>query len=281
MKAVIQHNFSSGLGDCIIAIYQYIDTAINLKHAGYTVNLIVNQNKNLYFHKADFFNVFNLETFKSVFDSIEVLSEESSPLTQPDDLFHVYTLGSARPGMHWWDLFVDNKDLDIEKYVAEYTLYPQVSPVLPKEKNIFDSRVITKYKNQACNNKYVSIYFRSEDCAIGDYKHFWPNIEEVIQKNDQVFVCSNSVEFKIRLKELRYKNLIFNDIHLENIHGNHWGGALTTNREDSLLKTVDTILDMLFMKDSDHIYHFTEWPRTSNFLFLSKIFHVPVTSFYR
>jgi len=282
MRAIIQHNFSSGLGDCIMSIYQYIDTAIKLKKLGYKVDLFVNQNTNLYFHRNDFFNVFNIFVFSSIFDSIEVISENINYLAQTDKLHHIYAMNGAQPGLHWWDLFADVNNEEIKNCITEYSIYPHVSNNLPAEKNIFHSNVITSYESVACKNKYSSIYFRPKDCNDGEYlyNHFRSNIEEIIQTSKTVFVCSNSFELKKRLKEFACKNIIINDIHKEEIYGNHWGTTLTINREDSLLKTIHTIRDMLFLKDSNQIYHFSEWARISNFLFLSKLRNVPINSLY-
>jgi len=157
-----------------------------------------------------------------------------------------------------------------------------VSDNLPAEKDIFHSNVIANYENSRCRDKYVSIYFRTLDFDVGEkmYRHFQSKIEEVIQANSVVFVCSNSYEFKSVLKEKNYKNVFFNDIYKENIHGNHWGTPLTINREESVLKTIQTIGDMLFLKDSSCIYHFSEWSRTSNFLFLSELRNTSISSLY-
>jgi len=277
MKTVIQHNFSSGLGDCIVALYECIDTALKLKNQGHEVELFINQNRNLYFFKEDFFEIFNKDVF-SVFDKINIILDGSA---FSGSLKHIYTLGSASPGVHWWDLFAEFDTQEVRECVTVYTVYPYVSKNLPQEKPLFNESVETDY-SQIKREDYTALYFRTYDFNEGDafYRNFSKQITDILNLNKHIFVCSNSFTVKNMIKQLKRNDIFMNDICGEENFGNHWGSMPELTREQLILKTKQTIFDMFFLRDAKQINLFSEWSRLSNFLFFSKLRNVNINEYF-
>lgn len=273
MNALIQHNFSSGLGDCIVAVYEYLETSETLKNLGYDVELILNIKNNVYLYNENFFDLFNKDVFKH-FSKVTIVD---TPINQNvyEDLTIVYTLGSASPGQHWWDLYIN----DPENFKYEWlSIYPYQDCKTPKDIKIFNKNIYEEYRNiktkYGLNTPFCSIYFRTFD-YIDDsklYLKYETLISELIVNNNKIFVCSNSYKLKNKIKELGGDKIISYDIPYENEIGNHWTGRKPTISQNELFeRTKFTIFDMLTLSDSLNITHISEWSRTSNFLIFSKI----------
>ena len=278
MNAIIQHNFTSGLGDCIVAIYEYLDTAEILYNKGFKIKLILNLNRNSYINDEDFFEIFNKNEFK-YFNEIEFTKTPINEIIS-DGLTRVYTLSSPPPGSHWWDLFVSNPNYFNMDYVK---IYPYQLNVIPVKRQIFNKKIIEEYENLKINSflleNFVSIYFRTFDLQDGDflYETYKDNILNIIKSNDTVFICSNSFKFKNTINKFYFKNVKIYTIPEEENYGNHfYGNKKMFNNEILLERTKFAIFDMMSLSKSSIIYHFTEWGRTSNFLFLSKINNVNI-----
>jgi hypothetical protein len=282
MRALIQHNFTSGLGDGIVAVFEYIETANNLKNQGYSVDLTLNIKNNVYLYEENFFDLFNKEIF-TVFENIDV---SSSPINENTygELTKVYTLGSAPSGSHWWDLFVSNPNSFEYNWLS---IYPYQNEKTPEDIKIFDKNVyeeFSKIKNDyGINKPYTSIYFRTLD--LNDKSHLFAKYENlinsIIELNDVIFVCSNSAKIKKLIKDIGGDKIISYNIPYENNFGNHWNGTkMGLDSYDLFERTKYTVFDMLTLATSDKIYHITEWNRTSNFLIFSKINKVQITPCY-
>lgn len=282
MKALIQHNFTSGLGDCIVGVYEYLETANTLKSLGYKIDLILNVSPNVYFHDEYFFELFNEEVF-TVFSNIEITKTPISAI-QHNDLTRVYTLNSPNPGLHWWDLFVNNPDDFKYEWVS---IYPYQEIKTPKNIKIFNQKIYNQYDNLKVEynltSSFKSIYFRTYDYVDESelYVKYENLIKEIILNNDKVFVCSNSLKIKEKIKNLDIQKVITFNIPYEKEFGNHWSGTKNNLEPRELFeKSKYTIFDMLSLSDSTDITHITEWHRTSNFLIFSKINNKQITPCY-
>lgn len=282
MKALIQHNFSSGLGDCIVAVYEYLETSERLKNLGYDVELILNIRNNVYLYNENFFDLFNEE----IFNHLSKVTIVDTPISQivHEDLTRVYTLGGASPGQHWWDLFIG----DPENFKYELlSIYPYQENKIPKDIKLFNDNIYEEYRNiktkYNLNTPFNSIYFRTYD-YIDDselYLKYETLINELIVNNDKIFVCSNSYKLKDKIKKLGDGKIISYDIPYENEIGNHWTGRKPVMSQNELFeRTKFTIFDMLTLSDSLNITHISEWSRTSNFLIFSKINNVQIIPCY-
>jgi len=284
MRALIQHNFTSGLGDFIVGIYEYLDTVKTLKNFGYSVELILNINNNQYIYAENFFDMFNKNIF-NIFDSIKIVDV---PINQNvyQDLTKVYTLGGADAGQHWWDLFIS----DPNNFKWDWlTIYPQEQDKTPHDIKIFTDKIYKEYDDTkieyGLNIPYKSIFFRTEDYndeseLLVKYESI---IKEIILSNNKIFVCSNSAKIKNKIKKIDTVKVVTYDIPYEDVFGNHYtgrGDKLGLSSSESFRRTKYTVFDMLTLSDSIDISHISEWNRSSNFLIFSKINKIKITPFY-
>jgi hypothetical protein len=282
MKALIQHNFTSGLGDCIVGVYEYLETANTLKKLGYEIDLILNVSTNVYFHDEYFFKLFNEKIFKD-FSKIEFTKTPIMSIKH-NELTRVYTLSNANPGLHWWDLFINEPDNFKYEWVS---IYPYQEIKTPTNIKIFNQKIYNQYQklkfDYNLTSSFKSIYFRTFDYVDEPelYLKYENQIKEIILNNDKVFVCSNSVKIKDRIKNLDSKKVITFNIPFEKEFGNHWMGKKNNLEPEELFeKSKYTIFDMLTLSDSIDITHISEWGRTSNFLIFSKINNIQIISCY-
>ena len=285
MRVIIQHNFTSGLGDCIVGIYEYLETANTLKNLGYNIQLFLNIKNNSYFYSEYFFEIFNRKMF-NIFDEIKVVDE---PITQNtyQDLTKVYTLGSADAGQHWWDLFMDNP---IDFKYELLSIYPQQDDKVPHNNNkIFNDKIYKEYdeikKEYGLNIPYKSIFFRTFDGTDESelFVKYETLIKEIISSNDKIFVCSNSSKIKNKIKELQNNKVVTYDIPHETIFGNHFrfrGDKMGLSPLELFNRSKFTIFDMITISESIDISHITEWNRSSNFLIFSKINKIKIIPYY-
>jgi hypothetical protein len=70
MKAIIQFNFSAGLGDLIVHQFELLNTSDYLKSIGYEIDLKLQLTGNAYFSEESFFSYLNEDEYK-IFNSIE------------------------------------------------------------------------------------------------------------------------------------------------------------------------------------------------------------------
>ena len=176
--------------------------------------------------------------------------------------------------MHWWDLFVDSENFD-KSIITEY---PQQLPSSPPERNILNNDIYQSYNealNKVNNNNYVSIYFRTFDLnnGIEFFNQKKDMVIEILKNNSNVFICSNSYKIKELIKNLGFENIFYFEIPLEENFGNHFQPKqnIGHSNETFFERTKYTLFDMLSLSNSQNIFFFTEWNRTSNFLIFSKI----------
>lgn len=282
MKALIQHNFSSGLGDCIVAIYEYLETSQKLKKIGYEIELILNIQNNVYLYEENFFDLFN----KKVFKHFSKITFVNTPIHQTihNDLTRVYTLSNASPGQHWWDLFINNP---INFNYEWLSIYPYQDSKTPNNIKIFNKKIYEEYNiiktKYDLNTPFNSIYFRTYDYVDESelYIKYEKTISEIIESSDKIFICSNSSKIKDKIKNLGDNKIISYNIPYENEIGNHWTGKKPIMSPIELFeRTKYTIFDMLTLSDSINISHISEWSRTSNFLIFSKIQNKQIIPYY-
>lgn len=282
MRALIQHNISSGFGDTVVAIFEYLNTTERLINKGYSVDLKINSIRNIYFELESFFDIFNREHFE-IFNSIEFIDEPIHDV-EFDGLERVYSLSGVKPGAHWWDLFLEKNYSNDSLSCIQ--IYPYMCDTFPQYKEIFTKKIMSDYFDEINGkleiNNYTSIYFRTND--LEDNLEFFESQKEIvlhiINNNQKLFVCSNSYKFKLWIKELNNPNIFMFDIPGESEFGNHYNldllhklnmGLVLDGVNTKNLRTKYTIYDILSLGFSSEINHFSSWGRTSNFTFLGKI----------
>jgi hypothetical protein len=277
MKCIIQHNFNTGWGDAWFAMTDYLNNAINLKEKGFNLELRFNLNRNLYFKTKKPLDYLDRKIFE-IFDKITYDSEVLHT-GNLGNLCCVYTFASAKPSEHYFDIFVESENkkyfednievLHFNMYKLVNKIHPRVYPVINEEiQNLYETFV-----NQNKLNSYDSIYWRTQDLQeeLSFLEKNKNSIKEIVNQSNQLFICSNSVEFKKFVKSLNSSNIYFWEIPLENeLGGNHLNHQ-ELNDNDLHQRTIYTFLDAWTMGHSKTVHFFTTWNRYSNFLFYAPL----------
>jgi hypothetical protein len=272
-NAIIQINFTSGMGDFILALHEVVYTAKSLRDDGYYLRLYLFLSNNVYMREEDFFNFFN----KEIFEDFSEIIINKIPIKEKcfEDLKHVYTLCGASPGQHWWDLFLSSEE-DIYNFLklGGYT-----------QKNIFEKRLpflnnslfdeYKKMKRELNLLSYNSIHYRTRDCQF-DKKIFEknkPKILDVLNTNVNFYFATNSQNIKKWLRDINFRNvtnLNFEDDEKDGVHYDY-NKLLFSNIEKLNNTTKLTLFEIMLIGDSNKFYLFSEWERPSNFSFLAKV----------
>lgn len=285
MRAIIQHNFKSGLGDTITAIYEFIYCCQKLKKLGYVVDLKIN-NTPIYFDKSEYFNFFNFDEFK-IFDSIEFLDIPIHPY-EFEGCTCIWTLSNANPGSHYWDLFIDegDKDLIINQTVKIHpygnTDFLDKIDVLKKE---LISDAVNLISKCGINGPFKSIYYR--ECPTeGEHKKSY--YEKVINttkdillsnQNEQFFICSDSYNYKTFVKNLNMTNVFFIDIPYEDSVGlqdSYFNNRLLKSYDDILERTKYSFCEMIILGLGTELFHFSSFLRHSNFITFARMNNIKI-----
>lgn len=277
MKAIVQHNFNSGLGDCIVAIAEYIENIKYLKNLGFTTTLKINTNENKYYSNLDLFDLIDKNLFISYFDTIEYIQNTES--SYPGFINKHISYGAKKPGMHWWDLFIDT-DQNIPIITFNQNHY-EFSNVKNNSIKINFTKNILDYTTKILSFNVTSLYLR-----LKDYNDDINNISETTLKHisdiynqfNYVFICSNSYPIKEYIRSLYPKQTVLLQSPLEKELGYHYSSNLSSgDRYSSKIRTYITLAEMFILSKSNQIFFHTEWDRISNFLFPSYVNMVPIT----
>ncbi len=277
MKAIIQHNFNTGWGDGLFAMTDYLNNTIELKKLGYEVELRFNIRTNLYFKSKKPLDYLEEEIF-SIFDKISINSDFLY-LDEQDGFSCVFTFANAKPGQHFYDIFVESSSKQFysdNMKVCHFNMINMINGNLPNVYPILNSEIQKKFEDFIHRNDlvdYDSIYFRTQDLQeeLDFLDSNKKTINEILSDNKKLFICSNSKEFKNYVKSLKNPNVYFWEIPLED----EWGGnhLLHQRIDDEILheRNIYTFLDMWTLSKSKKIHFFTTWGRYSNFLFYAPI----------
>lgn len=279
-RIIIQHNFLTGMGDCVQAMYEYLDTAKDLKNLGFETTLIINDTKNMYFDKGKFFDFFNENEFKKYFDSIE-FSEEFNHVMCFRGMDQVYHDGNVTPYGYIWALFVPLGHYpEIKSEVIPFIKkYRYLSNVETDNKKIINEDLIKRYKSHkvklGLDKPYNSLYYRTHDLEDNEdtYATYDDEIMKLVSIDKKIFVCSNSYGFKKYMESKNLDNVILNQIPGEETNGNqiNLDYSFFDNMDVLHVRTEYVIYEMLALSDSDVIDFYTLWNRISNFIFFARI----------
>jgi hypothetical protein len=281
-RAIIQHNFNTGLGDAYLALSNYISVSKILKENDFHIKLVFNLFGNMFFRDEKLLDVFESRCFE-VFDEI-VFSQEVFREFETSDYTCVWTLNLAHPGAHYYDLFIDKENLEFYKSLNIITERNLTDVVLKGnffENNLeFSKNLVSNFKNDLENlgiTNYVTIYFRSFDLEDGEehFLRFENAIKNKINEHHDkhVFVCSNSHKFKKFVMDFGFPNTFTWNIE----NGDSWGGhhlhhkPWDINRDLLYSRTISSIKDMWTLGNSNEIFFTSCYPRYANFLILGAI----------
>lgn len=274
MNAIIQHNFNSGLGDCVVAITEYIETAKKIKELGYNIHLNIITNENKYYKNLKLSDLFNCEAF----DIFSTINHDCEPRSEYKGFINRHiSYGANIPGVHWWDLFTDNTDsLDIITF-PQYNLgfnniYSDIIKIKPATNLDIDFIL---------QEPFIALYCRFYD--FNNNIDFLINnivtLDKIVSEADtKVFICSNSYKAKSFLINRYTNNIIFLTLPMEDSLGCHFNSNNDISQEIAKKRTELTVQEMFILSQARKIIFLTEWNRISNFLFPSYIRNVPIHS---
>jgi hypothetical protein len=290
MKIIIQSNFSSGIGDLIVGMSEYLTLSNILKNHNCATELIFSYNNNKYLNNIKYlFDIIDKQTFNS-FNSFYINHNHIQNDTI-NDCKHIYSLGNARPGSHWWDLYADeeakslihdNGYLNIFAQIYRgFNLPTKISIIQPKFTSFFNDYIYKIKQKLFDNKKYSVFYFRNKDGHNYNnvYSKHEKEITELIRNSSMPYICSNSKELKQHIKQIVSNSIIFEVMEYNNI--DYHFPAKNYSNDDEILKNIvlQAFVDIALLRDSEQIYLLTDWHRVSNFLFPATLNKVPI-NFY-
>lgn len=274
MKLIVQHNYTSGHGDALMGMIDFMNVVNDLKKIGFKTHLKISLSRNYYFKEKTPLDYVNIDCL-DMFDVIEVTNNIFTEMNE-EGYTCVFTHSNAKPSQHYWDLFIDNDSVGFfyNNYkIKQYDMNGLVNGNLPLLYPKLNSEIINNYEKIRTEKEidsYDAIYFRTQD-LLDELDFLEENKEKIIQivnNSTKLFFCSNSVEFKKFVKSLDIdKNKLFYwELPLEEkIGGNH----LEHYKLDSDVlhsRSIYTFLDMWTLGNAKKIHFFTTWGRLSNFL---------------
>jgi|694.fasta_scaffold02373_10 hypothetical protein len=275
MKAIIQHNFTSGLGDCIVACTEYISTAQKLKSLGFSIDLKIYTENNLYYNNLNLFDILNEHNFINLFDNIDHISSTYKTINN-FEISHL-SYGAREAGLHWWDLFTD---YPIDPSIID--TFPNVGHDFNNIPNFnlidFSSEVYDIYNNLKLKNDYICLHVRTQD--LNDEMYLYENnldkINNLYDQYNTIFVCSNS--FSIKKELLKLSKTISIQHPLEDSMGSHHCYRNKIPNDIAKQKTLLSAAEILAINYAKEIFLLTSWHRISNFLFYPIVNKTKVTS---
>jgi hypothetical protein len=285
MKAIIQHTFTSGLGETIKMIYDYIIMSKALRDFGYTNIKLIISIRSLYFHnEIKFFDFFNEKTFNIFFDDIEFIIYPITTETYEDYICVLKQAGT--PGVHQWDLFIqDTHPYNPKIEESFYANIPKKINYL-KPTELFNDKIIDLYQKikeeNNLNSKYVCIYFRSADSVSDNswFSQMEEEIRKVINEHDKIFICSNYYDFKQNVKEINNTKTVILDIPSNEIFGDPSTNLYLSSLEKKYNLFSYAIIETLLIGESDELFHFSTYRRFSNFAICANINNVKINMLY-
>lgn len=290
MKTIIQSNFTSGIGDLIVGMAEYLTLVHILQKHNCTTELIFSYNNNKYLNNIEYlFDIIDKQTFNS-FNSFYINHNSIQDYTI-DGCKHIYSLGNARPGSHWWDLYVDEEAESLIRDNGYLNIFSQIYRGfnLPTNIDIIQLKFSTFFNNYIenikqklfDNKKYVVFYFRNKDGHNNNeiYNKYEKEIIGLMNNSSTLYICSNSKKLKQNLKQTVNNSIVFEVIDHDNI--DYHFPAKNYSNNDDLLKNIvlQAFVDMVLLRDSEQIYFLTDWHRVSNFLLPATLNKVPI-NFY-
>lgn len=277
MKSIIQHNFTSGLGDFFSDVSHYLTIFKPLKELGYEIHLKISLRGNKYSNGPFFDRLFDEETI-NFFDSIEETNQTIGELEYEGCKYHSSNHHPQLPGYHHFDVFFDvaPDNFNYYGYDAQKAHSNNLIPdVLPKLNKV----VLDKIDSFRLNlpEDYFFLHIRTSDIIDGNterYDKIINNVKTYIEETNCTFhLGTNNKHIYNNLKN--YRNVVvynFPNYDLVNNDMNAFTNDYTgnnTNNEILTERMIDICAEMCSIKNASKIYFIHDVHWVSNFLFYS------------
>jgi len=277
MKAIIQHNFTSGLGDFIADVSHYLTLLKDVKESGYEIHLIISLRGNKYTNGPFFKELFDEETV-NFFNSIEEVNATTGELELNGCKYHSSNHHPQLPGYHHIDIFFDvaPENFGWRRYDAQSAYSDNVIPsVLPK----LNKKVLDKIESfrEKLPEDYYFLHIRTSDIIDSNterYDRIINNIKKYIDETNSVFhLGTNNKHIYNNLKnhknifvyDFKSYDIVNNDM---NAFTNGWDGG---NTDNGILteRLLEICAELASVKYASKIYFIHDVSWVSNFLFYS------------
>ena len=275
MKLVVQHNWTSGLGDLYCACTEYLTFIKPLKKLGYETELIFCFNgfskTNDYIGLNDFDKIFDKKSFK-LFDKISVRDYPIGNLEYDGTKYYHTQYGPTTPGQHWWDIYFD--------IVPDNIIFPNYGPqsflqykfkslTTPKFNNEVYKRVNKFKKKLSLNHNFIQIRHFDTKIPDNDFIKYIDELYSLLMDSQETYhLGSNSPYVNDKFSSLNnvfqytFKNLeLFSNDHPYYQYNKHISNEMLLDR------LYDNIAEMVLVSKAKNIYQYSSFSWISNFLF--------------
>jgi len=275
MKAIIQHNFTSGLGDFIADLSHYMTIFEEIKQKDYEIHLKISLNSNKYVKNPFFSFLFDEKTI-SFFDSIEENNEIISDFEYQGCRYFGSNHSPHSPGVHHFDIFFDviPENFRFDVYDCQRIhLNNHIPKIIPGVSNEILNNVKCFWEKIPKN--YSFLHIRTSDIIDQNnirYDRIINNVERFIKETNINFHLGTNNEyiFKVLQKNpnihvYNFKNydMISNDMNA------FFNGRINKNIESEILieRVKDIFTEMVSITNSKQIFYVYDISWISNFLF--------------
>lgn len=277
MKILVQHNFSSGLGDFTRNIVQYMYLLRPCKDMGYEINLYINLRGNKYVDRPFFKKLFSEKTY-NFFNSIV---ESPNAITSKVLNEYNYVLSAhdpQSPGIHQWDLFTDNSNLTDFKLIRTDAGHILINNIKIDNFIFFSEEVESRVTDflKKYPKPFDIIHIRTSDIIDKTTHRYDEIISKILNlisnKSEYFYLATNNKYIFNKLKQeekiifYEFKNIdkYSNDINAFTFIDSKFNN----NEDDSLINRLfDTTSEMAIFRHSKNIYCYSDLGWVSNFLF--------------
>lgn len=276
MNLIIQHNWTTGLGDLFCASTEYLNFISDLKKQGYKTKLIFSfngeYNLNKYIGLNPLEKIYNLDSF-SLFDDIEVRNNPITELSINDLKYHHTQYGVNKPGQHWWDLYLDviPQNLSYPNFSPTTFLYKNIKPIIfPKFNEEVYKRADNFSKILGHNYNFLQVrYFDYTEVPEKEYKEKIDLLYLKIKNSTEVYHLGSNNKY-VSDKFLGLKNIIqYNFKNLDLFSNDHTYYFYNKHLSNDLLldRLYDNLAEMVSISNTKKIYLYTTFGWISNFLY--------------
>ena len=275
MKIIIQHNWTTGLGDLFCACTEYLNFIKKYKELGCETKLIFSYNGvtgNKFIGVNPFENIFDSNSF-SLFDEIEVVNTSYfERVIDGCDFRHTQYMSTPRPGHQWWDVFSNFELLDASypNYSPTSFLYEKKIPTVFPE---FNENIKNKIKEfeEIIDYDYDYIQIRYGDYGEPNenFKKEVESIYEIIKNSDKKFHLGSNSQYAIDYLSVLDNVFTYRFSNLNLFSNDHTYYFYNKDKPNVMLleRLHENIAEMCSIKNANRIHLHTIHSWISNFLY--------------